>query len=302
MVKMDTFSTPGIYSLADLFHCSKSDEKSGNLFDDRLFIGERVNYNAKLFQHPHRMDGVVLLICRKGWLNGSVNLMPHRIEEGMLAVFHREHLLQFWSQSDDFEASAIVLSSQFIQEMHIDLKQAIPIFMHLKDNPAIHITEEEHSVLNMFYETIRCVLRSSDDIHRPAIIQRLLEAMFYKILAIHQNKVPEVSFRCGRREEFFERFMELLTQYHKQERSMGFYAERLHITPKYLSSVIKEVSGKSAAEWIDQYVILEAKALLRYSGLSIQEIAYELNFSTQSFFGKYFKHHTGISPSAYKHK
>ena len=85
MVKMDTFSTPGIYSIADLFHCSKSDEKSGNLFDDRLFIGERVNYNAKLFQHPHRMDGVVLLICRKGWLNGSVNLMPHRIEEGMLA-------------------------------------------------------------------------------------------------------------------------------------------------------------------------------------------------------------------------
>ena len=76
--------------------------------------------------------------------------------------------------------------------------------MHLKDNPAIHITEEEHSVLNMFYETIRCVLRSSDDIHRPAIIQRLLEAMFYKILAIHQNKVPEVSFRRGRREEFFE--------------------------------------------------------------------------------------------------
>ena len=57
------------------------------------------------------------------------NLMPHRIEEGMLAVFHREHLLQFWSQSDDFEASAIVLSSQFIQEMHIDLKQAIPVFI-----------------------------------------------------------------------------------------------------------------------------------------------------------------------------
>ena len=171
---MDTFSTPGIYSLADLFHCSKSDEKSGDLFDDRLFIGERVNYNAKLFQHPHRMDGVVLLICRKGWLNGSVNLMPHRIEEGMLAVFHREHLLQFWSQSDDFEASAIVLSSQFIQEMHIDLKQAIPIFMHLKDNPAISITEEEHSVLNMFY---------GDDPLRTALFGRYSPACHYPTAA-----------------------------------------------------------------------------------------------------------------------
>lgn len=77
--------------------------------------------------------------------------------------------------------------------------------------------------------------------------------------------------------------MKLLTKYHKRERSMGFYAEQLHITPKYLSSIIKEVSGRSAAEWIDRYVILEAKALLRYSGLSIQEIAYELNFQPNLF-------------------
>ncbi len=67
-----------------------------------------------------------------------------------------------------------------------------------------------------------------------------------------------------------------------------FYARRLNITPKYLSTVSKDVSGKTAARWIDEAVILEAKSLLRYSGMSIQEIAYHLNFSTQSFFGKYF--------------
>ena len=83
---------------------------------------------------------------------------------------------------------------------------------------------------------------------------------------------------------------------------MGFYARQLNITPKYLSSVVKEVSGKTAARWIDESVILEAKTLLKYSGMSIQEIAYSLNFSTQSFFGKYFKQHTGTSPSRYKRK
>ena len=67
-----------------------------------------------------------------------------------------------------------------------------------------------------------------------------------------------------------------------------------------MSALIKEVSGRSAAQWIDDYVILEAKSLLKYSDLSIQEIAYRLNFSTQSFFGKYFKQHTGISPGQYK--
>lgn len=96
--------------------------------------------------------------------------------------------------------------------------------------------------------------------------------------------------------------MALLQQYNKRERNVSFYARQLNITPKYLSSVVKEVSGKTAARWIDESVILEAKALLKYSGLSIQEIAYQLNFSTQSFFGKYFKQHTGTSPSRYKRK
>ena len=94
--------------------------------------------------------------------------------------------------------------------------------------------------------------------------------------------------------------MELLQIYHKEQRSVGFYAEKMHITPKYMSSMMKQISGRSAAEWIDEYVILEAKNLLKYSGMSIQEITYFLNFSTQSFFGKYFKQHTGMSPSQYR--
>lgn len=106
----------------------------------------------------------------------------------------------------------------------------------------------------------------------------------------------------GRCEVLFDEFMSLLQQYNKKERNVSFYARQLNITPKYLSSVVKEVSGKTAARWIDESVILEAKALLKYSGMSIQEIAYHLNFSTQSFFGKYFKQHTGTSPSRYKRK
>ena len=83
---------------------------------------------------------------------------------------------------------------------------------------------------------------------------------------------------------------------------MGFYAGQLHLTPKYLTTIIRKTSGRTAAEWIDDYVVLEAKNLLKYSTMSIQEIAYHLNFSTQSFFGKYFKQHTGTSPSRYKRK
>lgn len=89
----------------------------------------------------------------------------------------------------------------------------------------------------------------------------------------------------SRQEIFFGKFIALLTQYHTQERSVTFYAEKLCITPKYFSTLIKKQTGKSAAQWIDDYVILEAKNLLKFSGMSIQEIAYHLNFSTQSFSG-----------------
>ena len=81
---------------------------------------------------------------------------------------------------------------------------------------------------------------------------------------------------------------------------MGFYARQLCITPKYLTTLIKRISGLSVSEWIDNYVIIEAKTLLKYSTMSIQEIAYYLNFPNQSFFGSYFKHNTGMSPSQYK--
>ncbi|MBQ5395209.1 MAG: AraC family transcriptional regulator, partial [Alistipes sp.] len=116
------------------------------------------------------------------------------------------------------------------------------------------------------------------------------------------NREKDSRPKQGRCEVIFDDFMELLEQHCRQERNVSFYAEQLNITPKYFSSAIKEVSGKTAARWIDEAVILEAKTMLRYSEMSIQEIANALNFSTQSFFGKYFKQHTGVSPSRYKHK
>ena len=94
--------------------------------------------------------------------------------------------------------------------------------------------------------------------------------------------------------------MQLLEEHHVSERNVAFYADHLFLTPKHVSKVILEVSGKTPTQWIDEYVVLEAKSLLKYSNLTIQEIADYLNFSTQSVFGKYVKHKTGLSPREYK--
>ena len=143
-----------------------------------------------------------------------------------------------------------------------------------------------------------------DDYFRADIIKRLLAAYLYKLGSIlyrHRPELQEEAAKPLKREEIlFKEFINLVSEHHRKERRVDFYAERMFLSPKHFSTVIKKVSGKTAGQWIDEYVILEAKTLLKYSVMSIQEIAYYMNFPNPSFFGKYFRHHTGMSPSEYK--
>ena len=174
-------------------------------------------------------------------------------------------------------------------------------YMRFGKAPVLEVTPQDVDEIRQLFQLIKTMLRSDKERYRHEIIRTLFTTAFYIITEINQREQPG-EMKQGRCEVLFDEFMSLLQQYNKRERNVSFYAKQLNITPKYLSSVVKEVSGKTAARWIDESVILEAKALLKYSGMSIQEIAYHLNFSTQSFFGKYFKQHTGTSPSRYKRK
>lgn len=138
-----------------------------------------------------------------------------------------------------------------------------------------------------------------------SIARNLVSALVYEMMEIavkYDEPVNDENNRYkSRRIGYVHDFMQLVTRYHTKERSVGFYADKLYISPKYLSLIIKETTGKSAAQWIDEYVILEAKNMLRFSGKNIQQIAYDLNFTNQSSFGKFFKHLTGMSPTEFQH-
>ena len=126
--------------------------------------------------------------------------------------------------------------------------------------------------------------------------------MLYHIAGIlnRRGHVSPEQLSTGRSRMLFEQFIRLVADYHMQYRNVGFYADKLCLTPKYLSRLIKNATGKSAPEWIDAYVILEAKNLLKYSNNTIKEIVYKLNFPNQSVFYKFFKVRTGMTPSEYR--
>lgn len=106
--------------------------------------------------------------------------------------------------------------------------------------------------------------------------------------------------RSNHKRLIFEQFIQLVSENYLHQRQVAFYSDKLCLSPKYLSKLVKEVSGKPAPEWIDSYVMLEAKHLLKYSHMPIKEIVYRLNFPNQTVFYKYFKAHTGMTPTDYR--
>ena len=213
--------------------------------------------------YPIRLDGIAICICREG--NGIVNLnlRQYHIKNKTLFICAPNDIIQIPEQkAENFHVETIFISTHFLKEMYISLSTFVPFFMSVKENPTYQLTEVEINELNRIYQ--------------------LLGSILY-------NKAPELQtddLKLPKREEIlFNDFIRLLKEYHQSERRVDFYAEKLYLTPKHFSSVIKRVSGKTAGKWIDDYVILEAKTLLRYSPMSIQEVAFSLNFANASFFG-----------------
>ena len=152
------------------------------------------------------------------------------------------------------------------------------------------------------YKSIKKTLFRTNFPFREEVAKAYVEIIRWNIMAsIMEIKemTPEPK-TSSRKEELFMRFLAAVQQYYTKERNVTFYADKLCISPKYLSSVVHEVSGKYATQWITDYVILECKAMLKTEGDSVKNVCNRLNFPNQSFFAKYFKQHTGMTPREYK--
>ncbi len=290
--------TPEKISIARI----KSEMNDVSYLSDDLVITtiNSLNYYT-VMQKPITVDGFVAIILMSGEATVSLNMTDYTIHPNDMVLFSPDSIVDLKDYSDEAMAYILAFSKSFINEIQVDLATSLPVYMRFGKEPVLPVSAKDVAEIRQIFQLIKTMLRSDKERYRHEIIRSLFTTAFYIITDLNQRERPSTRTK-GRGEAIFEEFSNLLQQYNKKERNVGFYAKMLNITPKYLSSIVKEVSGKTAARWIDESVILEAKTLLKYSGMSIQEIAYHLNFSTQSFFGKYFKQHTGTSPSRFKRK
>lgn len=300
-------------NLSQLTDFAKFSTEFSNLGADYIFTRiTSTDSMLKLSNGPFRIDGMTWLLCYSGHLDVEVNLRSRAIGPKSLIVTSPHSIVEVKSIDwENLDCYLLFVSGTFMRDINFDvniLSSATIRNRHDDASPVIKITDDDFSLLRNYFELVHHnTIVNPDDMYVRSISRCVIAALCYQMMqmAVKYAKLSheytdEHSRSKSRRIGYVQDFMTLVHTHHNRERSVSFYADKLFISPKYLSLIIKEATGRTAADWIDEFVILEAKNLLRFSGKNIQQIAYELNFPNQSSFGKYFKHLTGMSPSQYQ--
>lgn len=248
-----------------------------------------------------KVDVDTIIFCRKGTALIEIDLIPYEIVANTQLIIIAGSIVHNISNSDDFRISYIIFKHEVYDEATAQLEPSFTFF--LKEYPCVQLGEKRINKMNYLVEAMEDFYNEKTNCFRVKIfknnIQSFLLDVYDKTRTLFKiDKSEEV----GRKEELFIRFIHLIHNFCPKEREVGFYADKLHITSRYLSSITQNVADKSAKYIIDKHAIQRIKIMLKYSNMSIQDISYELNFPDQSFFARYFKKHTGMTPFEYRAK
>lgn len=244
-------------------------------------------------------DSVAMFVCQAGYLELEINLKTYHVTVGEIVCLLPEHILRIKEISTDYDGYGLIASERFWKEARREVEKINPYYASVREMPCIPVTVEQTVLLMRYLDIFREKYIDPNTNYSQIIARKMLTVLLYEIYHLYIT-VIEQQPQPNKKEKMFQEFLKLLAANFRKEKELKFYADHFHVTTRYLSSIIKEVSKSSAAEWIDNYVATEAGVLLRTSNLSIKEIAEELNFSDQSFFGKYFKRNMGMSPKEYR--
>ena len=302
--KNDNMNTISLAQFRQLFHVSDC----LNMGDDLSVINVRYDSSLRVLSHPSRFDGYLAFFCISGHLNMMINLTEFEVQEDSLFINLPGNIIRVSSlepnQKDKLHFIVMAMTRDYMSGLKMNINKLIERSMFLLKSPCMMLTGEQKQIARGYLKLAGEVLRSSLRYKRECI-SSLLSSIFYLAGGVMEQRIAEVGnvmdmVSSDRSKVVFDKFINLIYEYHMKERGMAFYADKLCITPKYLSKLVKNATGKSAPDWIDAYVILEAKNMLKYSDLPVKEIVSRLNFPNSSSFHKFFKAKTGMTPVQYR--
>lgn len=293
MKNKESFSVLNIESARKVYH--------GSYIDNDMMLFNEVS-QLPIPMEPRRMGCKLFALCTQGKAQYSVDTVEYTVYANDMMIISEGQITDDVMLSRDFNGMGIIVSDDFFNEIVKDVHELSTLFLFTRANPVCHLTQQEcDNIVDYF----RMLKQKTDDLKhhfRRETVRSLLTTMIYDLSNIIFRMQNTVDRRQTRGEAIFTQFLQLVELNFRHERRVSWYAKQLCISPKYLSEIIKQVSRRTPNDWIDNFVTLEIRVLLRNSTKSIKEIAQELNFPNQSFFGKFFKEHVGLSPSQYRNK
>lgn len=262
------------------------------LFDD--FANLPVPYE------PRRNMGLIVGLCLQGGFRYTADTVEHSVHAGEALIIHEGQVVENYWSSNDVRGIGIMMSYDFFHEIVKGIHELSSLFLFSRSNPVFMLQPNEIDDAIDYFKIIKKRVDNNIKHFRRDEVRMLASAMIYDLCNIVYRIQLSTDRKQTRAEAIFTDLIRLVEQNYKSERRVGWYAHKMCITAKYLSETVKQVSRRTPNDWIDNYVVMELRVQLKNTTKSIKEIAQEMCFPNQSFMGKYFKEHVGVSPMTYR--
>lgn len=250
-------------------------------------------------------DMLSILICMEGKIQADLNGHTFTAGKGDMIVCPPHVFLDNYMVSPQFNAKVICLSYDALQRMILRINKDIwDMMLYLAKQPIYHLSEDDEELMANFYSLLHFKLQQSGGKYHKEVMQALFQAAFYNLFEVLtpsiRSEIEKGNSHVRQGDLLLRKFLKLLADGQGRERSVAAFANKLCVSPKYLSTVCKACSGKTALEWIHEYTLEVIVQQLKYSDRTIKEIAEGLDFPNISFFGKFVKSQLGVSPTQYR--
>lgn len=269
---------------------------------DNLNISDTEIDTTQFFIHyPVKLSFVIVIILFSGSMKFRINLEYFEAKAHDIITVQNGTIGEFLYTASESKIAVLAFNNEYFR-MNTHLNTAMKLQQLTYHHPINHLSKEVLQETFTIYHLMKNKIAETGNPFRKEILKGYIQAFMYNTancLLSHTQQKPIIASN-DRSHEIHIRFIQAVQKYYMKERNVSFYANLLCITPKYLSQIIQKSSGRFAGEWIAEYVILEAKVLIKSRQYTIQQISEMLNFPNQSFFGRYFKKRVGLSPKEYQ--
>ena len=254
--------------------------------------------SLNLYAHfPCRLKAEIVVLCKKGDIDASINLVDYHVSDNSFLVVLPGSIFQVNQIRGDVEIYFAGFSSDFLRSLN-PVKSLLDITYTIKHNPVVPLKEE---MVELIEDYFKLGIRTKEhfSLENRELSRHLYYCLIYAISSLYSNRKVDTG-NLSPAERISQDFGQLVLDHYTKEKNVAFYASKLGITAAYLSTIVKQTTGRTCMEIISNMVIMDAKAQLKSTNLPIYQIADSLNFNNVSFFGKYFKRYVGVSPQEYR--